>query len=244
MAEVRFHNFDNLASRTTRGEYITSPSFSCLGHTFCLKWYPRGETPTEVGGNDGSKHGYVGLRLEQVSGEPIKIQYGFSVRGESGKEKVNTIYDTSYLNIHRSYPDLAKLSKLKDSLINKALVIEVRMWLPISSSTTTTRTKVNQFIPTNPLSTIILSKFMHEESADVVFEIESENETGGRSSRKRSKTTVKLYGHRFIIEGCTTSLLADICKPSGEGGDDDHPPETSCVEADAAIRNRETFILY
>ena len=193
MVEVRFHNFANLASRTTRGEYITSPNFTCFGHEFCLKLYPRGETPTEVGGNDGSKHGYVGLRLQQISnGEPIKIQYGFSVRGESGKEKINTVYDTSYLNIHRSYPDLGKLSKLKDSLINMALVIEVRMRLPISSSTTT-RTKVNQFIPTNPLSTMILSKFMHEESADVVFEIESENETGGRSSRKRSKTTVKLY---------------------------------------------------
>ena len=215
MVEVRFHNFANLASRTTRGEYITSPNFSCFGHEFCLKLYPQGES-----GDDGSKHGYVGLRLQQISnGEPIKIQYGFSVRGKSGKEKVNTVYDTSYLNIHRSYPDLAKLSKLKDSLINKALVIEVRMRLPISSSSTT-RTKVDQFIPTNPLSTMILSKFMHEESADVVFEIESENDgTGGRSSRKRSKTTVKLYSHRFIIEGGTSSLLADICKPSGEGGD-------------------------
>ena len=137
----------------------------------------------------------------------------------SSKEKVNTVYDTSYLNIHRSYPDLAKLSTLKESLINKALVIEVRMRIPISSSSTT-RTKVNQFIPTNPLNTIILSKFMHEESADVVFEIESENDgTGGRSSRKRSKTTVKLYSHRFIIEGGISSLFADICKPSGEGGD-------------------------
>ena len=29
-----------------------------------------------------------------------------------------------------------------------------------------------------------------------------------------------------------------------EDDDDDHPPETSCVEAEAAIRNRETFILY
>ena len=53
-----------------------------------------------------------------------------------------------------------------------------------------------------------------------MFEIDSENdETGGRSSRKRSKTTVKLYAHRFIIVGDTTSLLADICKPSGEGRD-------------------------
>ena len=86
MVEVRLHNFANLASRTTRGEYITSPTFSCFGHEFCLKLYPRGETPTEVGGNDGSKHGYVGLRLQQISnGEPIKIQYGFSVRGKSGK---------------------------------------------------------------------------------------------------------------------------------------------------------------
>ena len=86
MAEVRFHNFANLASRTTRGEYITSPNFSFFGHEFCLKLYPRGETPTEIGGNDGSKHGYVGLRLQQISnGEPIKIQYGFSVRGKSGK---------------------------------------------------------------------------------------------------------------------------------------------------------------
>ena len=80
MVEVRFHNFANLASRTTRGEYITSPNFTCFaGHEFCLKLYPRGESPTEVGGSDGSKHGYVGLRLQQISGLPIKIQYGFSV---------------------------------------------------------------------------------------------------------------------------------------------------------------------
>jgi len=37
-----------------------------------LKLYPRGETPTEVGGNDGSKHGYVGLRLSKSQANPSK----------------------------------------------------------------------------------------------------------------------------------------------------------------------------
>jgi len=39
---------------------------------------------------------------------------------------------------------------------------------------------------------------------------------------------------------------SDLSHPQSgeEDDDDDHPPETSCVEAEAAIRNRETFILY
>ena len=61
--------------------YITSPEFSCFGHQWRLDLYPGGEEDSEVG--------YVDVELVNRSNTSIKIEYGYSVRNEDGKEVVH-----------------------------------------------------------------------------------------------------------------------------------------------------------
>ena len=75
---VRFHGFANLS--TTRGEYVTSPEFSCFGHQWVLRLYP--------GGNATSQQGYVAVSLINCSNTSIKIQHGYIVRNAEGREIV------------------------------------------------------------------------------------------------------------------------------------------------------------
>ena len=75
---VRFHGFANLS--TTRGEYVASPEFSCLGHQWILMLFP--------GGRAESKEGYAAVALGNRTNKSIEISYGFSVRDASVKEVV------------------------------------------------------------------------------------------------------------------------------------------------------------
>ncbi|KAL7539581.1 hypothetical protein ACHAXR_009406 [Thalassiosira sp. AJA248-18] len=61
------------------------------------------------------------------------------------------------------------------------------------------------FIPTNPICEAMLNYFLDEKSADVVFEIEDDN-----------NTREKIHAHRFILKPCAPTL-AELCEGSGEG---------------------------
>ena len=60
------------------------------------------------------------------------------------------------------------------------------------------------FVPENPISNMILQRFMDEKSADVLFEV-VETETN---------STTSFFVHRFILEGCAPTLF-DLCCISG-----------------------------
>ena len=78
-AEICFHGFADLT--TTRGEYVTSPEFSCFGHQWSLDVYP--------GGQEDSREGWVAIQLSNKSNKSIKIKWGCSVRDADGKEVVH-----------------------------------------------------------------------------------------------------------------------------------------------------------
>ena len=211
--EVRFHGFASLPSE--RDVEVESPEFSCFGHEWVLDIYP--------GGKENSDDGYVAVYLSNMSNKPIKIQYGFSVRDAFGKEVVHHEPETDKFDGARDEYDVenslgdcdfAKRSKLIKALVKGTLVIEVRMRLIEASKLST------QFIPENPLNKNILNKFNKEESADVVFEVDSAsmNEQGGdESAEKRKKTTTTFHAHRLILQD-GASTLAEMCKPSADGG--------------------------
>jgi len=89
-------------------------------------------------------------------------------------------------------------------LVKGALTIHVSMQL-------------DQFIPKNPTSSVILKIFDDENSADVVFEICEQQKSGSESDRKRAKTsTEKLYhAHRLILQHYSPELSA-LCATSDE----------------------------
>ena len=201
-ANVCFHGFANLT--TTRGERVYSPEFSCFGHQWTLGVYP--------GGRVDSQEGYVGIKLANFSNTSIKIQYGYSVKDADGKEVVHhesytEEFDAYVLGNNAWYTNnFAKRSKLLDLLVQGSLVIEVRM------KPTSTDKSITQFIPTNPIYKNVLQKFMDEESADVVFEVDNESGQYG----EKINNSITLYAHRFILQDIST-IMAELCK-ADEGG--------------------------
>ena len=176
---VRFHGFANLP--TTRDEDVVSPLFLCLGYQWVLKLYP--------GGDEDSTEGYVAVELCNQSNTSIKIQHGYSVRDDEGKEMVYHEPDTDKFAALSSEEgnswtinDFAKRTKLMKSRVNGSLVIELQMKMSADSSTT-------QFIPTNPLCKNVFQLFNDEASADVLFEVNSETGQSDEHANKKSKTT-------------------------------------------------------
>jgi len=204
---VRFHGFANLS--TTRGEKVISPEFSCLGHQWRLDIYPGGRNLPE----------HVAVSLSNMTNESIKIRYGYSVRDLNGKEVVNMNLSTSQGQEFPAHPinntwcthDVAKRSKLMATLVNGALVIEVRMR---TLTSTAAAKSITQFIPTNPFNKNVSELFMDEETADVVFEL---GEPQAKGKRKRTNFTTTFHAHRLILKKCAPTLY-EMCGVSSEGG--------------------------
>ena len=205
--QVHYHDFKNLT--TTRGEAVVSSEFTCFGHQWRLRVFP--------GGNTNSGDGMVSIFLFNMSNKSITLQYGFSVKNKVHKSRIefaSQIEGDKFApygeRTHSAYGWNcygARSTIIDHYLVNGTLIIEVRM-RNVGEKTT------SLFIPDNPISKNILSKFMDEESADVVFEVDSESEDGKERACKRAKTTTAFYAHRLILQdGATT--LAEMCK-SGE----------------------------
>ena len=72
---------------------------------------------------------------------------------------------------------------------------------------------------TNKEITNVINKFMDEESADVIFEVDNgSRQNEEEHTNKKSKSTTTLYAHRFILQDVST-MLAELCKPAQDGGD-------------------------
>ena len=208
--EVSFHGFADLT--TTRGEYVESPKFSCFGHQWTLELYP--------GGIPLSREGYIAVAFTHKNNKSIKIQYGFSVRDADGKGVVHHKSKTKeFAEVGCQAPryhthgnrNFAQRTTLIDLLVKGSLVIEVRM------KSTSTDKSINQFIPTNPLCKNVMNKFMDEESADVVFEVDNNGSLESEEhTNKKSKTTTSFYAHRFILQDIST-MLAELCKSDESG---------------------------
>jgi len=209
--ELRFHGFANLS--TTRNESVESPEFSCFGHQWRLYLYP--------GGTNNSSEGYVAVELVHLSNTSIKMQYSYCVRNADGKEVAHFEPQTKEFDVSGCqapqhdgwcYGNFAQRSTLLEALVQGTLVIEVRMKLP------STGKSIPQFIPTNPINKNVLQKFMHEESADVVFEVDNESfQSDDEHTSKKSKNTTTFYAHRFILQDIST-MLAELCKSDDGGG--------------------------
>ena len=207
--EVCIHGFADLP--TTRDSFVRSPQFSCLGHQWNLGIYP--------GGRDNSPEGYVVVTLCNMTNKGIEIQLGFNVRNADGREVVYGKSRTKDFDAagcqapqHSGWCfAVAKRSTLLDTLVDGSLLIEVRM------KPTLTDKSITQFVPSNPLCKNVLQKFMHEETADVIFEVNNGSLQSEEHINKKAKTTTTLYAHRFILQDIST-MLAELCKLD-EGGE-------------------------
>lgn len=74
--EVRFGGFEGLPSRIGQ-DFVHSPDFSCLGHTWFLRIYP--------GGSSESDGGKVSIYLHHKSTGPIRAQATIMVKKSDSK---------------------------------------------------------------------------------------------------------------------------------------------------------------
>ena len=205
--QVHYHDFENLT--TTRGERVVSPEFTCFGHTWSLHVYP--------GGSTNSDDGMVRISLRNMSNKSIKVQFGFSIKNKGHKSKRDFALSnegavfapraTAENKDALGVDNFCERSTIINNRVDGTMIIEVRM-RKIGETTSA------PFVPENPISKNILSKFMDEESADVVFEVGTQSEIG-RNTRKRAKTSTTFYAHRLILQDGAT-MLGEMCKSDGK----------------------------
>jgi len=207
--EVCFHSIAALPTTKSNENVVISPEFSCFGHQWAIGLYP--------GGTSNSRHGNVGIRLSNHSSTSIKIQWNYSVRNANGREVLHGKLTTDEFGAYgggdsnaRYISNFAQRPTLMAILDDGSFVIEVRM-----KSTTVYNKTTTQFIPTNPIYKNVLQKFMDEETADVVFEVDNGSRLSEEHTNKKTKTTTTFYTHRFILQDIST-MLAELCK-SDEG---------------------------
>jgi len=224
--EVRFHQFASLSNADSN-----SAHFNCMGRRWKLILWPHGYHDS-TNPEDNAEEGMVSLYIksdgdilnnsvdEWTAKVALKnIDFGYSVKDSNEKEVVNLTVSIYNLSSTSNDADNFALRETLLGALNSegTLTIEVRMRDRSIISKQLPSPTTKQFVPNNPLNKNILQKFMHEESADIVFEVGSGNENvSGRSSRKkRTKTSTSLYAHRFILQDIPT--LAELCKASDEG---------------------------
>jgi hypothetical protein len=104
--------------------------------------------------------------------------------------------------------DFATKAKFMSSLVHGTLVIEVQMRLAESA-----QSLLPAFVPENPNANchILRGLFLNEKYADVVFEVEGDN----NNSEMMEETAITSFpAHRFVLESCPNAL-SDLCEAGG-----------------------------
>jgi len=169
------------------------------------------------GGEEESREGYVAVVLCNMTNTSITMQLGYSIKDVDGKEVLHYTPQSNEFGAAgsgrnaRCKINFAKRSYLIGLLVERALVIEVRM-----KTLTSTSKSITEFIPTNPFNKNVQTLFMNEETADVVFEVGGEQHTAGKRKRAESSTT-NFYAHRLILQKCAPTLY-EMSKSDESGG--------------------------
>ncbi len=201
---VIFDDFEDLPSE--KGQGVFSSEFSCFGSQWQIVICP--------GGNLKSSDGLVGLSLERrCQGRKMAVKYSLTTGLKYGSDRISrqgrSIFDD--FNYSWGWHDFCFRKEIfgsddedeKGYLDKGALIIHVSM-------------ELDQCIPKNPASSIMLKLFDDENSADVVFEIaDQQKQSESERNRKRAKTTTtKLYhAHRLILQHFSQEL-SDLCATS------------------------------
>ena len=217
--EVRFHDFVVEAARLEGmggfQSYIFSPEFTVFGHQWQLALLPRSITSSDA----------VGIYIKHLSEESITIRFGANTKnsnGDRGRDFTTTYWSEFGPNDMwgRFNGELGTRAEITRNLVNGTLVVEVRM----AQFNADSKPQKVTFIPENPLHKSILSKFMDEQSSDIVFEV-SGSRSNAKNNPKRTKASSTFFAHRLILQDWKGVSF-------GELGEDSTPIAISGVKPD------------
>ena len=201
---ITFDVFEDLPS--DKGQEVLSSEFSCFGSTWRIPIYP--------GGKFGSSDGMVGLFLERCSeGRDLAIKYSLALSLKDESDRISRQARDVFVGsgfVFGGWTDFSSREDIIGDGENNGYLVDGALSIYVSL-------QLDEFIPKNKTSSIILKLFDDENSADVVFEIceKQQNQSESESDRKRAKTsTAKLHhAHRFILQHYSPELSA-LCATS------------------------------
>ena len=188
--KVHFHRFSSLDS--TKGRRVISPVFHAFNHDWILALYP--------GGKDEANDGMVSIKLSHFSMNEITVQCDILIKNKSG-ELIGRLAEEECTFGHsgRSWKNAIKRSFLNVVVNNGTLTMEIQM------KVAETKSRVN-FMPKNQFGKCMLKLFLDEESADVVFELKSDD----------TSSKIHYHAHRCVLKACAPDLfrLCEDCDVS------------------------------
>mmetsp|Transcript_28206 Transcript_28206/g.60097 ORF Transcript_28206/g.60097 Transcript_28206/m.60097 type:complete len:393 (+) Transcript_28206:428-1606(+) len=206
--KVHFYDYGNLDS--TKGRVVTSPRFNCFNDGWLVELYPRGDSH--------ATEGMTSVFLRHLSDNEINVYFDITVKNNAGGiiKRIGSVASQLPSEYHfggahsAGNEDFVKRSLLlePENLNHGTLVLEIRIRLG------NTEPRVN-FIPENPIGKHMLKLFLNEESADVLFELASDE----------TSSKVEYRAHRFVLKACAPDL-ARLC----EGCDESTPVPIPDVE--------------
>ena len=113
------------------------------------------------------------------------------------------------------------------------LLVEVRM----RKVESTTQVPM-PFVPENPLTKTILSKFNDETTSDLIFEV-GDGKGTKLETRKKAKVSTTFYAHRFILKE-----LAPLLAPSNDDDIDDEEELITALQITGVKPEIFHFVLY
>jgi len=190
---ITFDNFEGLPS--VEGHRVYSSTFSCFQSDWCVHIYPGGDDDDNVNQEDidEEEREVVICIIRKSEGEALNIKYSIGIKDT-----------TTNVQMFKGVDRFGTRTEIRNEHLERgALTVYVTMQL-------------KEFIPKNPVSSMILNLFCDEESADIVFELYEEQQNNKASTRKRARTSssAKLFhAHRFILRHHSTELAA-LCATS------------------------------
>eukprot|EP00985_Skeletonema_marinoi_P021380 scaffold13100_cov108-Skeletonema_marinoi.AAC.1 len=157
-AKILIHRFADLPSAV--GQYTLSPEFTFNGHRWCIKVYP--------GGHTEARAGCLSLYLQHCSGGYATTAYEMSVldKFQSIKHTMKSTRKIFRLDDSWGWKDFYP----RDQILNQSTnMLDDNGTLAIVVSIKKDNT--SPFVPNNPMSGLITSMFLDEETADVCFEV-------------------------------------------------------------------------
>eukprot|EP00985_Skeletonema_marinoi_P021388 scaffold13100_cov108-Skeletonema_marinoi.AAC.9 len=200
--KMLFHGFADLPS--TVGQYTLSPEFTCNGHRWCIDLYPGGDNQASVG--------RLSLRLRHCSGGYATATFEVSVL-----DKYQSVQHTKKSTLHSFSSEEKKTWGWHDSFRRSTILNQANNYLDDNGTLAVVvsiqRDLAAPFVPNNPMSSMITSMFLDEETADVCFEVSTEVDSD--DGDEAAPLPVAFHADHLILKKCAP-MLASLFGSDGE----------------------------
>ncbi len=221
--KILFHRFAELPSAV--GQSTRTPEFTCNGHRWRLSIYP-------CGNGEQANAGSVSLFLKHCSGGYATASYKMGALDKSqGLHYAKVANDRNFGSDNKSWgwADFCNRSDILDNCLDDDGTLAVQVSIKSDSAP--------PFVPSNPMNGMITNMFLDEKTADVCFEVSSED-VHEDSGDELTSSPVTLHAHSFILKTCAPILASSF------DSDDKEITTVSITDVEPAIFCHLLYYVY